>query len=68
MMRYCPVSKVGSIEAPLTINGCAIKKRKGMTMISARMENLKISTIKLSSFSGAGWVCCTSTEGTACGG
>ena len=34
MMRYCPVAKVGSIDAPFTMKGFAMKMRRGITIIS----------------------------------
>src|SRR5579859_4232956 len=50
-MRYCPVSKVGSIDAPETIKGCATKSRTGTTIMTATTANLRSSVKKFSLFS-----------------
>ena len=52
-MRYCPVEKVVSIDAPETINGCAIKRRIGSTITSAMSEKRIISDTNPSFFWGS---------------
>ncbi len=50
-MRYCPVWKVGSIDAPETIKGFATNRRIGATITTAMMANFRSSVKKESRFS-----------------
>src|SRR3989344_3341736 len=47
-MRYCLSAKVGSIDAPATMNGCAMKSRIGNTISIAIIAKRTSSPMKCS--------------------